>query len=294
MARSNPSLPALRAFVTVIEAGSFSKAAAMLGTSQPNVSFQIAGLEKACGVRLLQRQQPIALTDGGRDLYVRARLILSRVDEFESSVRDLRDLRRGRLKVGFSSPAVALGLIARFQRRHPAVELVTGLGNSESLLADIANCTIDIGIMTLTGPATGLANTLIGRQQLVACLPRGHKKAKARALSIQALAAEALVVREAGSVTQKVLEQALAAHGQHLRIALRVPSREAVKEAVAAGIGIGAVFDDEAGEDRRLVHVPITGAPATAAVYAVSLKESADLPAVAAFLALAGGRPRRS
>jgi len=284
----NVSLPALRVFVAVIEAGSFSKAAETLGTSQPNVSLQIASLERTCGVRLLQRRQPISLTDGGRDLFVRARLILSRVDEFESSVRDLRDLQRGRLTIGFSSPAVALGLIARFLRQHPAIELVTGLGNSQSLLADIGNCDIDIGIMTLTQPASGLTSTLIGKQQLVACFPRRHPLAKARSVSIQQLAAQPLVIREPGSVTQLVLEQALAARGMTPRVALRVRSREALKEAVAAGIGVGTLFDDEAGQERRLRILPITGAPTTAGVYAVCLEESTDLPAVSAFIALAG------
>ncbi|MBL8705371.1 MAG: LysR family transcriptional regulator [Rhodospirillales bacterium] len=281
------SLTALRVFAAVVDSGSFSRAAETLGMSQPNVSFQVVNLEQACGVRLLQRRQPVSLTDAGRDLFVRARLILSRVDEFESSVRDLRDLQRGRLTIGFSSPAAALGLIAVFLRAHPGIEVATALGNTESLLADIQNCRIDVGIMTLTEPRPALTNTLIAEQHLVACLPRRHRLARADAISLAELAGEPLVVREPGSMTQQLLDRVLAERGLAPPVRLRVASREALKEAVAQGIGLGAVLHDEAGSDLRLRIVPITGIAVRAGIYAVSLNESIDLPAVAAFVALA-------
>ncbi len=285
--QSGLSLTALRVFVAVVDAGSFSRAAEALGMSQPNVSLQVVNLEQTCGVRLLQRRQPVALTDAGRDLFVRARLILSRVEEFESSVRDLRDLQRGRLTVGFSSPAAALQLIAAFLRAHPGIEIATGLGNTESLLADIQNCRIDIGIMTLTEPRPSLSNTLIAKQHLVACLPRRHRLARADAISLAELAGEPLVVREAGSMTQQLFDRACAQRGLSPQARLRVASREALKEAVAQGIGLGVVLHDEAGSDARLRHVPITGIAVAAGIYAVCLNESMDLPAVAAFASLA-------
>ena len=186
-------MAARRVFVAGVAPGSFSLAAETMGMSQPNVSFQVVNLEQACGVRLLQRRQPLSLNDAGRDLFVRARLILSRVDEFESSVRDLRDLQRGRLTVGFSSPAAALGLIADFLRAHPGIEVATALGNTESLLADIQNCRIDVGIMTLTEPRPSLTNTLIAEQHLVACLPRRHRLARVDTVAPPELAGEPLV-----------------------------------------------------------------------------------------------------
>lgn len=282
-----PSLSALRVFVAVVETGSFSQAAENLGMSQPNVSFQIAGLEESCGLRLLQRRQPVSLTDGGRDLFVRARLILSRVEEFENSVRDLRALQRGRLTIGFSSPAAAVRLIARFFTAHPSIELATSIGNTEQLLAQLAACTIDIGLMTLLEPRPALSCTLVAKQRLVACVPRQHRLAKAASLSLQALAEEPLLIREPGSMTRHLLESALAQRGLAPRVRLQLGSREALKEAVAAGIGIGTVLEDEAGGDTRLRVIPITGLTTAAGVYAVCLKESLDLPAVAAFVELA-------
>ena len=108
------TVAALRAFVAVVEAGGFSAAAQMLGLSQPSVSAQVHNLEEACGLRLLHRRGRLELTEDGRTLLVRARLALARVDEFARAAGDLTALRGGRLVLGFSSPAFAMPLLARF------------------------------------------------------------------------------------------------------------------------------------------------------------------------------------
>lgn len=288
---ASPSLTALRVFVAVVETGSFSKAAAAIGMSQPNVSFQIGNLEQSCGLRLLQRRQPVQLTDGGRELFVRARLVLSRVEEFDNQVRDLRELQHGRLSVGLSTPPFAMALIAAFAAEHPTIELATRMGNSGSLLADLAACSIDVGVMTLLEPNPQFACTLVAKQRLVACLPRAHRLARQASITLRDLGAEPLISREAGSMTREILDRALAARRIAPRIRLEVGSREAMKEAVAAGLGVGTVLDGEAGADSRLRFAPIAGVTIAAGVFAVCLKESLDIPTVAAFVTLAAAVP---
>ena len=90
-------------------------------------------------------------------------------------------------------------------------------------------------------------------------------------------------------MTRLMLEGALAAQGLAPQVRLEVGSREAAREAVAAGIGIGVVLDGELGGDARLAAVPIDAPPILGGVYAVALPESLDLPAVTAFVALGGG-----
>jgi DNA-binding transcriptional LysR family regulator len=91
-------------------------------------------------------------------------------------------------------------------------------------------------------------------------------------------------MREAGSMTRAMLERAFAARGLSPQVRLEVGSREAAREAVAAGIGIGVVLDGELGEDGRLAPVPIQAPPILGSVYAVALPESLGLPAVRAFI----------
>ena len=111
------SIGALKAFVTVVDQGSFSRAAAVLGVSQPNISNQINALEQICGVRLLNRRtQNQNLTDAGRELYTRARLVISRVDDFEMTANLFSGLKRGRMSIGFSTPPATMQLISQFRR----------------------------------------------------------------------------------------------------------------------------------------------------------------------------------
>lgn len=281
------SLAALRCFAAVVEGGSLSRGAEILGVSQPTISVTLAGLERSCGMLLLHRRPRIALTDAGQDLLARARLVLGRMEELEESVRQLGGLRRGSLSVGFSTPAHAMPRIARFLAAFPEMRIRTRLGNTEGLLGALAACEIELAVMTLAAPIEGISCTLLATQRLVACLPAAAPR---RSISLKQLADGPLVLREAGSMTRALMENALAARGLAARVVLEVGSREAAKEAVAAGIGIGVVLDGEIGEDRRLRAVPIAGEAIRGSVYAVAQPESLELPAVREFIRLGGAR----
>jgi DNA-binding transcriptional LysR family regulator len=286
------TLSALKTFVAVAEAGSVSRAAEAIGVSQPSVSIQLAGLEEACGVLLMRRKPALTLTEPGRDLFVRARLILSRLEEFEGSVRDLRGLRRGRLSVGLSAPHWAMPLIAAFRRAHAAVEVTASLGNTATLLENIVRCRIDVGIMTLPGPDPQFACAQIAAPRLALCVRRDDPLATRASVRPADLVQVRVVLREEGSMTRRILESAFAADGLALHPWMVLSSREAVKEAVAAGLGVAALFDDEFGQDNRLAAVPLVGNLPPSGIYAVALKESLEIPTVRAFIdAAASLRP---
>lgn len=289
------TLSALRTFAAVVDAGSVSRAAASLGVSQPSVSIQLNGLEQACGVMLLRRRPTLALTEAGRDLLVRARLIVTRLEEFESSVHELRELRRGRLSIGLSAPHAAVPLIASFLARHPAISLTTAMGNTAMLLADVAQCRIDVGIMTMIEPAPALFCALIGTPRLSLCVRADDPLARRRSVRPDRLAARPLIMREQGSMTRQLVEASFAVAGVTPRVRLEIGSREAMKEVVAAGLGIGFIFADELSADSRLAAVELSGAPVDAGIYAVALKESLDIPAVGAFIdhVASATRPRQ-
>ncbi len=280
------SLAALRCFAAVVEGGSLSRAGEILGLSQPTISVTLAGLERACGTLLLHRRPRLALTEAGQELLARARLVLGRMEELEESVRQSRSLRRGSITIGFSTPSHAMPRIAAFMAAYPALRVRTRLGNTEGLLEALTTCEVEVAVMTLTAPVETLACTLLATQRLVACVPASAPRT---GISLVDLAAGPLVLRERGSMTRTMMEAAFAQANLVPRIALEVGSREAAREAVAAGIGTSVVLDGETGEDRRLLPVPILGAPILGGVYAVALPESLDLPAVRAFLELGFG-----
>jgi LysR family transcriptional regulator, low CO2-responsive transcriptional regulator len=285
------SLNALRCFAAVVEGGSISRAAEILGLSQPTISVTLKGLERACGTLLLHRRPRLALTDAGQDLLARARLVLGRMDELEETMRQSRDLRRGSITIGLSTPAHAMPCIAALMAAYPELRVRTRLGNTNGLLEALAACEIEVAIMTLTRPVEGMSCTLLVTQRLIACVPASAPRA---GISLEQLAEGPLVLREPGSMTRAMMEAAFVAQGLSGRIALEVGSREAAREAVAAGIGISVVLDGEAWLDQRLLAVPILGEPILGGVYAVALPESLDLPAVRAFVGVSAEGVRQA
>ena len=281
---SGITLSALRTFVAIVDAGSFSKAAAALGVSQPSVSIQLNSLERACRVLLLHRRPRLELTDAGRDLFVRARLIISRLEEFEGSVNELRELRRGHLSVGLSGPHVAMPLIGSFVEQNPALTLSTRIGNTSALLADVAQCRIDVGIVAMMDTVPALSCTKVVELQLVVCVRSGDPLAKRRTTRPREIASRRLIMREEGSFTRQITERAFHAAGVEPMVRMEVVGREAMKEAIVAGLGIGVLFAQETAGDSRLGSVELAGAPRSAAIYAVTLAESLEIPVVRAFI----------
>lgn len=278
------TLSGLRTFVAVAEASSFAAAAQVLGVSQPTVSVQLAALEDACGVLLLHRRPQLVLTEAGADLFVRARLAIGRVDEFAASVKDLAGMQRGHLRVGLSTPHTALPIIASFMEAQPAVKVSTAIGNTAELLDRIARCQIDIGVMTLMEPPAQFACALVATPRLMICMRANDALAGKASLRPAEISNRPFILREEGSMTRAVLEAGFQADRAILNARLALGSREAVKEAVAAGMGLGALFENELGRDDRLAGVPLAIQARAHGVYAVALKESLDIPAVRGFL----------
>lgn len=280
------SIVDIRTFVAVVEHGSFSKAAEFLKISQPSVSQRLHNLEEIFGLRLLERRGGVELTEAGRDLFNRARLLLSRIDEFEMGAEELRTLKRGRISVGYSSPALAMACAARYMREYPGIGINFVIGNTRTLGEALHSLKIDIGIMTLAGPSEGLHCRLIARQRLVLCGPRNSDPAKAGRVRPADLTDLPLILREQGSMTRELFERAIRDLGLVTGRTLEVPSREAVKEAVAAGLGYGIMLDGELGRDSRLKQIVIDDLTVDAGTYAVTLIASVELPYVKAFLEL--------
>lgn len=286
MARREGSitLTALRAFVAVIEEQSFSLAAIRLGVTQPGISVQLAALERACGFLVCHRKPQIALTEGGRALFVKARLVINQMAEFEAQVRELESNASGRIRIGMSAPYVAMPLVSRFLGLYPNMLMDTRLGNTSSLLEDVSQLRIDVGVMSLVGPLPNLACHLISAPRLMLCMRAGDPLAALAQVHVADLSGRQFILREKGSLTRQVLEGVFEAEKVAIRSQFELGSREAVKEAVAAGLGVTALFEGEEGGDARFATVPFANVPIPSGVYAVALHESLALPHVRAFM----------
>lgn len=279
------SLNELEAFVAVVEQGSFSRAALWLGLSQPTVSQRVQTMETSCGLRLLDRGHGVRLTASGREIYNKARAVLAGARDIEATARELGALARGRLKVGFSTPSVAMRVLARLKAEHPPVQIAAHHGNTAELLRMIAACEIDVGVMTLLEMPEGIQAELIMPQRPLLCVAARSPFAHRGAVSLGELEGETLILREESSLTRRLFEMACVQSGFAPDATLVMPSRESVKEAAAAGLGIGIVLSGEMGSDTRLTGVEISDCAVSCGVYAVGLSETGGLPLIDAFFA---------
>ncbi len=283
----NPmNLAQLRAFHAVAAEGSFTRAARALGLSQPTLSAQVKALEDAHGLRLFERQgRIIQPTELGRRLLALTGRLVTLEEETDTLLTGARDQAAGALKIGTDTPVHAMAILADLVKAHPHLTPSVSIGNADSVLADLKAYRIDAAVMA--GPPEGeeaFARVLVAEERLVAFLPREHALAGRAGLDLADLAGESVVIRERGSVTRNAFEQAMAAAAVFPAAMMEVEGREAVREAVLAGLGVGVVFESEFEAGTRLVALPLRDAGPAVAEYAVCLAHRRRLAALRAFL----------
>lgn len=280
------NLAQLRAFHAVAKHGTFSAAAHVLNISQPAVTQNVRALEEAMGNRLFHRRGTgIELTADGDDLLPHVHQIIKGLEDVSARLENGKHLRTGHLSIGLCGPHVAMPLIRHFRSAHPGIRIDTRMHNSSLLLELVAQLRVDLAVVTLTAPVNDLVCHRLADQKVLLLVPEEHEWARRTEIDVGELQGQAFVTREQGSMTQRIFEKALGLRGVGIQTELVLSSREAVKEAVASGLGIGVVLDKELGHDTRLIGVKLTGADLSAAEYLIVHPEVSELGAVREFIA---------
>jgi aminoethylphosphonate catabolism LysR family transcriptional regulator len=249
----------LRAFDAVARQRSFSKAAELLGLTQPAITMQVRNLERACGQALFSRAgRQIELTEPGTELLALTRQIFEIEDRIETFINAANELAQGNLRIAADGPHVALEVIAAFRQRYPGIDVAVTLGSQRAVWQDVLDYRVDAAIIGNPAADDRLTVVPITRQDMMVLLPASHRLATRPKLRLADLAGEGMIRREAGSNTQRVLDQELRRAGLNLPVVLELGSREAVREAVALGLGIGFLFERECTADPRLIAVPLS------------------------------------
>ena len=278
----------LRAFHAVASAGGFTRGAARLGLSQQALTVPVRALAQAYGLELFRRRgQRTELTEFGREVFRQAQQLFARLDDLEQLLAAAGSLRTGRLALGADGPFAVMDLLAAFLQRYPGMRVTMRLGNATRALADLREGHTDVAVLNLIEQGNDLFSRPLLRDRLVTLVKAGHEWAERTAVDLDELSAAPLILREPGSATRALLADAFAAADLVPRVALELGSREAVREAVLAGLGIGVVFARELVPDPRLQSLAIRGGDLGATVSLVCLAERRELRAVAAFFDVA-------
>jgi DNA-binding transcriptional LysR family regulator len=256
----------LRIFAAVAELRGFSRAAAALRVSQPAVSKAVRQLERQVGVPLVERAGRAShLTTAGEQLAARARELFGVETVAEEELRALRGLEAGSLRVGASTTIATYLLppiLARFHEAHPAIVLRVTSANTRSITRALLERRLDIALVEGPVEHPRIERRRWRSDELVLIAPPDHRLVRRRKVSAHELVPERFVVREQGSGTRDVAERALAKHGVHPVAALQLGSTEAVKQAVAAGLGLAIVSRYAAADQLslgRIALVPLRG-----------------------------------
>ena len=256
----------LRIFASVAEQGGFSRAATVLRLSQPAVSKSVRELEREIGSPLFERGgRAPRLTESGTLLFARARELFAVERSAEEELRALRGLESGVLRIGASTTVITYLLppyLARFRAAHPHIVLQVASANTRNIARALIERRIDVALVE--GPVADARIEVIPWRddELVVISSPSHPLASRKKVVLSDLAAESFIVRERGSGTRTVAESALALHGVRLTVAMQLASTEAIKQAVAAGLGLAIVsrsaIDDQVALGRVAI-VPLGG-----------------------------------
>ena len=274
-----------RAFIAVAQQGSLSAAARALGVSQPTISSQIATLERQSQIELFHRQgYRMTLSQAGHKLMTLAQKLLALESETEFFLRDSGQLNQGELKIGAVGPFHVIEMVAAYSTRHPGMKLSIRMGNSQQVLHDLENYTTDVAVLAGLYERPELLVREYARHAIILFAHVDHPLARREQVDIEELNGLPLLLREQGSTTRTAIEKALQAAGVKPRTQLEIGSREAIREAVARGLGIGAVSEAEFIADPRFRPVRISGNPASTTTYVYCMKERSESLLVGSFL----------
>ena len=235
----------LRLFQATARLGQVGRAAEVLHVSQPAISKQLGELERALGVSLFDRVgRRLRLTPAGEIVQAYTDQIFGLTEDLHRALDDLKGLRRGRLVLG-SSTTVGEYLLpramGRFRQEHPHVELILEIANTEQILDRVLRHGYDLGFVGTKVQQAGIEVEPFLPDEVVVIAAPNHLLASMRRVPPALLNNQPVIVREQGSATRATGEAEATRLGIRLAITMALGSNDAIKEAVAAGLGLGLI-----------------------------------------------------
>ncbi|MDG1935948.1 MAG: LysR substrate-binding domain-containing protein [Paracoccaceae bacterium] len=278
----------LRAFHYVALKGGFSRAAEAMNISQPGVSEQVRKLEQDYDVLLFNRgRRAISLTAVGQKLFLLTKRFFEIEQEIEEYISETRVEMDGRIRIIADSAHHVTQILTEFRKRYPKVHVLLQSGNSEDVVDKLRSYDAEIGVMGSLTPGGDIETLDLGATEIIAFAAQGVVSAGIKQMNLENLAQYPLVFREVGSKTREKIEREALRQGVVLTPIIEAEGREAMREVVASGAGIGFVSKAEFGDDQRLVQIAIDGVDLHMSETIAFLGQRGDLRIIRAFIHVA-------
>ncbi|WP_374486972.1 LysR family transcriptional regulator [Zoogloea sp.] len=239
----NATFRQLRLFLALAERGSVTAAAEACHVTQPTVSMQLRELAEAAGLPLYEQiGKRLFLTPAGEALAATARAMLDEWLAFEQTLNAMKGLEQGRLRVALVSTAKYFvpRLLGNFCTEHPNIEIALEILNRDGVVARLRENRDDLYIMSMPPENLDLEQHAFLPNPLVLIAPEAHRL-KGRHLELAELSAERFILRERGSGTRLACDAFFSNAAFVPEVRLELGSNEAIKQAVAGGLGLAVI-----------------------------------------------------
>lgn len=280
----------IRQFVVLAETLNFRKAAVQLHMAQPPLSVSIQKLEAELGTKLFTRgSSGVALTPSGRAALAEARRLLFHNDQFIEAAGSAAEGTGGTLHVGFvgsCTSGMLQRLVPQFRAEYPGVELTLREATSMTILRQIENDELDIGIVrTPLLDSTPAQLVMLERDEFMAAIPRGNPLAARSDLSLADFANESFVMytRNFAAGLHSAAMLACQHAGFVPRVAQEATQVQTVLAMVESGLGVALVpsimqrFVSQKMVWRRLAGLPQVASVGLALAYRPEMESGAAL-----------------
>jgi DNA-binding transcriptional LysR family regulator len=284
-------LTQLEFFTAVVEEGSFSKAAERVYRTQPAVSIAIRRLEEEVGAPLFDRSQKTpTLTEAGEMIYDYAKRMLTLRDQARETLSELRQLKRGRVRIG-SNESTSLyllpHLILQYREQHPDVKVEIYRQVSERLPREVLDRNVDFALLAFEPVDSDLESFPILRDELVLIMHPEHRLAGRDSVTIKELGKESFLAHNVKTASRHKVIEVFAQHHTPLNITLELATVETIKRFVQLKIGLAFVprmCVREELERGTLATLPVRGLTYFRTLWATHRRQMTFSHAAAAFL----------
>jgi DNA-binding transcriptional LysR family regulator len=238
------TLHQLKVFEAAARHSSFTRAAEELFLTQPTVSMQIKQLTKTVGLSLFEQVgRKIYLTDAGRELYTTCKQLFDQLSQFEMTVADLKGLKRGNLRLAVVTTAkyVVPRMLGPFCQAYPGIDVALTVTNHDQLLDRLAENRDDLYILSQPPDNQDIVCLPFLENPLVVLAPGNHPLAAKANIPLERLAEEPFIMRETGSGTRRSVQKFFDEHHLEIKVRLELGSNEAIKQAIAGGLGVSVL-----------------------------------------------------
>ncbi len=290
------NLNQLRVFYHAARHQNFTKASEDLHITQPGVSAQTRLFEDACNLVLFKKKgRRVFLTDESKTLYEYARKIFEIEQELEVAIEELRELKRGVLRLGTTKAYARYlmpALVTSYHKQYPDIRIILDEGSSRDMVNSLLEFRNEIAVIARPDDQPGVNFTPFSQEELVLIIPPGHPWMQRKWVGIEELALEPIIMKDTGSGTRRVINELFSQRGYEPNILMETSNTEFIKDLVHRGEAVSFLIRESVAAELaagRMGSVALKGAELNLDVSIAYLEDQRLSPAAKAFLDILTG-----